>query len=80
VYPPTLLVRVTPLALLRYLPTLLLFSAHGQLAYAKSVCALTGLRDRLAKHRHASFLILSFPGVLFAAVIGQNSLLTAACA
>lgn len=80
VYPPTLLVLVTPLALLPYVPSLLLFCALGLAAYAKGVGALSGLRDRLARPRLASFAILSFPGVLVAAAIGQNSLLTAACA
>ncbi|AHI76805.1 glycosyltransferase family 87 protein [Burkholderia thailandensis] len=81
VYPPTLLVLVTPLALLPYVPSLLLFCALGLVAYAKSVGALCGLRDRLMKPRLASsFVILSFPGVLVASVIGQNALLTAACA
>lgn len=80
VYPPTLLLLVAPLALVPYVPSLLLFCAFSLVAYAKGVGAVSGLRERLTQPRFAPFVILSFPGVLVAAVAGQNSLLTAACA
>jgi hypothetical protein len=69
-YPPTYLLAVLPLALLPYLVSYILFTVASIALY------LYVLR-RIAPSIHTIVLGLAFPAVLFAAVNGQNSFITA---
>ena len=71
-YPPTFLLVVTPLALLPYLLSLLLFSAGGLAAW------LGTLRSVIGRRRGAWPLVLAFPGLWACLLQGQNGLYTAA--
>ena len=71
-YPPPFLLLCIPLALLPYVPSLLLFEA-GQ------AVLLWRLLRRILPQRWALPLILSFPGFLMNVLSGQNGGLTAVC-
>lgn len=69
-YPPTYLLAVLPLALLPYLVSYILFTVA-------SIALYLYVLHRIAPSIHTTVLGLAFPAVLFAAVNGQNSFITA---
>jgi hypothetical protein len=79
-YPPTLLMLVTPVALLPYAASFLLFTALGCAAFVAAVLEVSSFSTQLGRNRLAAVIVLAFPGVLVAAMLGQNSLVTAALA
>jgi arabinofuranan 3-O-arabinosyltransferase len=70
-YPPTFLFAAAALAILPYLPALLLWVAVTLPAYVTTVRAVIGERLGL-------ILACGFPGVIWNASVGQNGFLTAA--
>ncbi|CAE6830472.1 hypothetical protein R69927_07539 [Paraburkholderia domus] len=77
-YPPTLLLLVTPLALLPYTLCYLLFVCVGTWLFATGTLGVSGFTAHFRRPRIAGLVVLAYPGVYVAAVIGQNALLTAA--
>ncbi|HEX7910165.1 MAG TPA: glycosyltransferase family 87 protein [Paraburkholderia sp.] len=77
-YPPTLLLLVTPLALLPYAVSYVLFVCVGIWLFAAGTLGVTGFAARFGRPRLAALVVLAYPGVFAAAVVGQNALLTAA--
>ncbi|WP_198665441.1 glycosyltransferase family 87 protein [Paraburkholderia kururiensis] len=79
-YPPTLLMLVTPVALLPYAASFLLFTVLGCAAFVAAVLEVSSFKVHLGRKGLAALVVLAFPGVLVAAMLGQNSLVTAALA
>lgn len=79
-YPPTLLMLVTPVALLPYAASLLLFTVLGCAAFVAAMLKVSSFKVHLGRPGFAALIVLAFPGVLVAAMLGQNSLVTAALA
>ncbi|NPT44118.1 DUF2029 domain-containing protein [Paraburkholderia sp. 1N] len=77
-YPPTLLLLVTPLALLPYTLCYLLFVCVGAWLFATSTLGVSGFATHFRRPQVAGLVVLAYPGVYVAASIGQNALLTAA--
>ncbi|MFM0413031.1 glycosyltransferase family 87 protein [Paraburkholderia aromaticivorans] len=77
-YPPTLLLLVTPLALLPYTFCYLLFVCVSAWLFATGTLAVSGISAHFRRPWIAMLVVLAYPGVYVAAVIGQNALLTAA--
>ncbi|OAJ53548.1 hypothetical protein A6V36_29400 [Paraburkholderia ginsengiterrae] len=77
-YPPTLLLLVTPFALFPYAVSYGLFVCVGLWLFATSTLGVTGFAARFGRPRLAALVVLAYPGVFVAAVVGQNALLTAA--
>lgn len=80
VYPPSFLAAVTPFALLPLAIAYLLFIAAGASLYTFATMRASNLEHALGGKRLAALVIAASPGVFVTAVIGQNSLLTAALA
>jgi alpha-1,2-mannosyltransferase len=79
-YPPTFLVLVTPLALLPFLLSYVLFVGASLYAYIKGALAVSRLARWSGNARITTVLLATSPSVFVAALFGQNSLLTAALA
>ncbi|WP_211708426.1 glycosyltransferase family 87 protein [Paraburkholderia aspalathi] len=77
-YPPTLLLLVTPLALLPYTLCYVLFVCVGGWLFATGTLGVSGIGAHFRRPQIAGLVVLAYPGVYVAAVIGQNALLTAA--
>jgi hypothetical protein len=77
-YPPTLLLLVTPFALLPYVVSYALFVGGGIWLFATATLRVAGFAARFSRPRLAALVVLAYPGVFVAAVVGQNALLTAA--
>ncbi|WP_228772503.1 glycosyltransferase family 87 protein [Cupriavidus necator] len=78
VYPPTFLLFVMPLSLLPFAASYLLFIGGTAVMYIAAVLRILSLPG---VPRHVVWLpVLAFPGIHEAAMIGQNSLLTAGVA
>jgi hypothetical protein len=80
VYPPAFLAAVIPFALLPLSIAYLLFTALGAWLYTSATMGASNLARVLRTKRLAALVVVASPGVFVAAVIGQNSLLTAALA
>ncbi|QBQ98661.1 DUF2029 domain-containing protein [Paraburkholderia pallida] len=79
-YPPAFLVLVTPLALLPFTPSYLVFCALSLAVFVPAALRVSGLTpDALASKTAVLFLVAS-PFVPVALIFGQNALLTAALA
>ncbi|MHA3013354.1 DUF2029 domain-containing protein [Cupriavidus necator] len=78
VYPPTFLLFVMPLSLLPFAASYLLFIGSTAVVYITAVLRILAFPG---VPRHVVWLpVLAFPGIHEAALIGQNSLLTAGMA
>ncbi|HYS64649.1 MAG TPA: glycosyltransferase family 87 protein [Paraburkholderia sp.] len=77
-YPPTLLLLITPLSLLPYPVSYLLFMSVCAWLFAAGTLGVSGLAAHFRRPCIAALVVLAYPGVYAAAVIGQNALLTAA--
>ncbi|WP_367394908.1 glycosyltransferase family 87 protein [Cupriavidus sp. Agwp_2] len=78
VYPPTFLLLVMPLSVLPFAVSYLIFIGGTAALYIAAVLRIFAASDI---PRHAVWLpVLAFPGVHEAAMLGQNSLLTAGMA
>lgn len=77
-YPPTLLLLVTPLSLLPYTFSYLLFVFVGAWLFATGMLGVSGLATHFRRPQIAALVVLAYPGVFVAAVVGQNALFTAA--
>jgi len=77
-YPPTLLLLVAPLALLPYVVSYVLFMGVCAWLFAIGTLGVSGLAAHFHRPRIAALVVLAYPGVYIAAVVGQNALLTAA--
>jgi hypothetical protein len=71
-YPPTFLMLCLPLALLPYIPALLIFLGAG---YAATVVCLR----RILPPRWPLATVLAFPGAVMNWIIGQNGFVSAGC-
>jgi hypothetical protein len=71
-YPPTFLMLCLPLALLPYIPALLIFLGTG---YAATVVCL----KRILPPRWPVLPVLAFPGAVMNWIIGQNGFVSASC-
>lgn len=80
VYPPSFLAVVTPFALLPLRVAYLFFIAVGVWLYTSATMRASNIAQTLGGKRTAALVIAAAPGVFVAAVIGQNSLLTAGLA
>lgn len=79
-YPPAFLFVVAPLALLPLAVSYLLFVGIGALLFAVATLRISGLGQTIGRPRLAALFVAGSPSVFVAALAGQNSLLTAACA
>lgn len=79
-YPPTFLLLITPIALLPFLLSYLLFVGASLLAYIKGVLAVSHLARWSGNARLAVLLLVTSPCVFVTTLFGQNSLLTASLA
>jgi Glycosyltransferase family 87 len=79
-YPPTMLLLVAPLALVPYVLSYAMFVGGSLVAYVSAALRVSGLAAHVKRVPLAAGVVLTYPGVFFAAVIGQNALLTAALA
>lgn len=79
-YPPAFLFVVAPLALLPFAVSYLLFIGIGALLLTGATLRVSGLRQAIGGPRLAALFVVGSPSVFVAALAGQNSLLTAACA
>lgn len=77
-YPPTLLLLVTPLALVPYTLCYLLFVCVSAWLFATGTLGVSGFAVHFRRSRIAGLVVLAYPGVFAAAVVGQNALITAA--
>jgi len=80
VYPPAFLVAVAPFALLPFSIAYLLFVATGIGFYAFTIARIANGECRVDNARFWAFMIAASPCVFIAAIVGQNSLFTAALA
>jgi len=78
-YPPTFLLVVTPLALLPFLPSYLLFVGLSTFTFVIGTLRVSGL-VRAIGGRLSVLLLAASPCVFVVATIGQNSLLSAGLA
>lgn len=79
-YPPASVLWVAPLAWLPYALSYLLFMAVGIALYVAASARLAGLDGSLGGRRAAALVIAASPCVFVTAIVGQNSLFTAALA
>ena len=79
-YPPAFLFAVAPLALLPLAVSYLLFVGVSVLLFTGVTLRLSGLGQALGSSRVAALFVAGSPSVFVAALVGQNSLLTAAFA
>ena len=79
-YPPAFLFVVAPLALLPLAVSYLLFVGVSVLLFTVATLRLSDLGQSIGKTRLAILFVAGSPSVFVAAIAGQNSLLTAACA
>ena len=77
-YPPTQLLLVTPFALLPYAVSYVVFVCAGIWLFATGTLGVTNFAARFRRPRLAALVVLAYPGVFAAAMVGQNALLTAA--
>ncbi|MFS8935004.1 glycosyltransferase family 87 protein [Cupriavidus taiwanensis] len=78
VYPPTFLLFVAPLSLLPFAASYLAFTGMTAVIYIAAVLKMLAVST--ISRRLAWLPVLAFPGIHEAAMIGQNSLLTAGIA
>jgi alpha-1,2-mannosyltransferase len=79
-YPPAFLLLVTPLALLPYPVAYAMFIGGSALLFVTATMYFSGLSKALGGAGRAGLLLVASPCVFVAAIIGQNSLLSAAIA
>jgi hypothetical protein len=79
-YPPAFLTVITPLALFPYAIAYLLFVAVGTWGYASLIARISNIGQAIGRRWLGALVIAASPCVFVAAIIGQNSLLTAALA
>jgi len=79
-YPPAFLFAVAPLALLPLAVSYLLFVGVSVLLFSVATLRISELGQAIGKSRLAALFVAGSPSVFVAAIAGQNSLLTAACA
>jgi len=77
-YPPTLLLLVAPLSLLPYPLCYLMFVCVGARLFAAGTLGVTGFAAQFRQRKFAALVVLAYPGVFAAAIVGQNALITAA--
>jgi hypothetical protein len=80
VYPPAFLLVVAPLSLLPLAVSYLLFVGVSALLFTSVTLRISALEQAIGRARLAALFVAGSPCVFVAAVVGQNSLLTAACA
>ena len=80
VYPPAFLVVVAPFALLPFSIAYVLFVAAGAWLYASVIARISNVGHAMGNRRLGILVIAASPCVFVAAIIGQNSLFTAALA
>ena len=79
-YPPAFLIVVTPFALFPYAIAYLLFVAIGTWGYASLIERVSNIGQPVGRRWLGALVIAASPCVFVAAIIGQNSLFTAALA
>ena len=79
-YPPAFLFAIAPLSLLPLAVSYLLFVGVGALLFTRVTLRVSELGQAIGKPRVAALFVAGSPCVFVAAAVGQNSLLTAACA
>ncbi|MEX3786197.1 glycosyltransferase family 87 protein [Paraburkholderia sp. BR14374] len=79
-YPPTFLVLISPLALLPPFFMYLVFVGIGIALFSASTVRVSGLANSFRGSRFAWFVVAASPCAFVPAMMGQNSLLTAAIA
>jgi alpha-1,2-mannosyltransferase len=79
-YPPTFLLLVRPLALVPPVVAYFLFIGVSALLFGFATLAVSRLASSIGGSRRAWLVVAASPCVFVAAVVGQNSLLTAALA
>jgi hypothetical protein len=80
VYPPAFLLFVSPLGLLPFSTAYLLFVAVSAGCYVWATTSVSNVQRGLGGKRVAVLLVAALPGAFVAAIVGQNSLITAALA
>jgi alpha-1,2-mannosyltransferase len=80
VYPPAFLLFVSPLGLLPFWTAYLLFVAVCAGCYVFATTSVSNVQQGLGGKRLAALLAAALPGAFVAAIVGQNSLITAALA
>ncbi|CAN7679862.1 DUF2029 domain-containing protein [Trinickia sp. LjRoot230] len=79
-YPPAFLMAVSPLALLPFAVGYLLFVVGTAALYVVTTVRVSGLDKSIGSSQLAAFIVAASPCVFVTAIVGQNSLLTAALA
>ncbi len=80
VYPPAFLLLMTPASLLPFIVAYLMFVGVSAYLFVTATVAVSRLDRSASGLRNAALLIAASPPVFVTAIIGQNSLLTAALA
>lgn len=80
VYPPAFLLFVSPFGLLPFPAAYFLFVAVCAGCYVWAAASVSNVERVLGSQRLAALLVAALPCVFVAAIVGQNSLLTAALA
>jgi hypothetical protein len=80
VYPPAFLLVLAPLSLIPFQVAYLLFIGFGAFLFVQGTLSVSRLDEQVGSRRLAALYILASPCVFITAVVGQNSLLTAALA
>lgn len=80
VYPPAFLLLVTPLSLLPFSVAYLLFIGAGAFLFVTGTLSVSRLDKSVGGQRPAALFVAASPCVFVTAIVGQNSLLTAALA